>query len=66
MELIAHAIELYRANKPRKFKFVILHLANSGELILKDLLIDQGESIYQPNNLRQSVFGKLLTNFFSQ
>jgi len=48
MELIAHAIELYRANKPRKFKFVILHLANSVELILKDLLIDKGESIYKP------------------
>lgn len=47
MELIAHAIELYRANKPRKFKFVILHLANSVELILKDLLIDKGESIYK-------------------
>ncbi|MBD2231456.1 hypothetical protein [Phormidium tenue] len=48
MELIAHAVELYRANKPRKFKFVILHLANSVELILKDLLIDKGESIYKP------------------
>ena len=48
MELIAHAIELYSANKPRKFKFVILHLANSVELILKDLLIDKGESIYKP------------------
>lgn len=48
MELFAHAVELYRANKPRKFKFVILHLANSVELILKDLLIDKGESIYRP------------------
>lgn len=47
MELIAHAVELYLANKPRKFKFVILHLANSIELILKDLLLDKGESIYK-------------------
>ena len=45
MELL---VELYRANKPRKFKFVVLHLANAIELILKDLLIDKGESIYKP------------------
>jgi uncharacterized protein YutE (UPF0331/DUF86 family) len=50
MELLAHAVELYKANKPRKFKFVILHLANSIELILKDILIDKGKSIYNPNN----------------
>ena len=49
MELIAHSIELYRANNPRKFKFVILHLANSIELILKDMVIDKGESIYKAN-----------------
>ena len=49
LELIAHSVELYRANNPRKFKFVILHLANSVELILKDLVIDKGQSIYVPN-----------------
>lgn len=48
LELIAHSVELYRANNPRKFKFVILHLANSVELILKDLVIDKGQSIYVP------------------
>jgi hypothetical protein len=48
MELVAHAVELYTAGKPRKYKFVILHLANSIELILKDLVIDKGQSIYKP------------------
>jgi hypothetical protein len=48
LELIAHSVELYRANNPRQFKFVILHLANSVELILKDLVIDKGQSIYVP------------------
>jgi hypothetical protein len=48
MELIAHATELYTLDKPRKFKFVILHLANSIELILKDRLVDKGVSIYLP------------------
>jgi uncharacterized protein YutE (UPF0331/DUF86 family) len=48
MELIAHATELYTLEKPRKYKFVILHLANSIELILKDRLVDKGVSIYLP------------------
>lgn len=48
MELIAHATELYSLEKPRKYKFVILHLANSIELILKDRLVDKGVSIYLP------------------
>ena len=39
MELIAHATELYTHEKPRKDKFIILHLANSIELILKDRLV---------------------------
>jgi hypothetical protein len=46
MELFAHATELYTAGKPRKYKFVILHLANAVELILKDRLVDKGISIY--------------------
>ncbi|TYQ31174.1 hypothetical protein PseudUWO310_04645 [Pseudanabaena sp. UWO310] len=46
MELIAHATELYTSAKPRNYKFVILHLANSIELILKDRLVDKGISIY--------------------
>jgi hypothetical protein len=57
MELLVHAIELYRANNQRKFKFIILHLANSIELILKDLLIDKNESIFynQKDNQNKTI-----------
>lgn len=47
LELVAHATELYTKGNPKKYKFVILHLANSIELILKDLLVDKGISIYK-------------------
>ena len=46
-ELLAHAIELYFEGAERKYKFVILHLANAIELILKDRIIDSGSSIYK-------------------
>ncbi len=46
LELIAHATELFAEEDSRKYKFVILHLANAIELILKDCVIDQGTSIY--------------------
>jgi hypothetical protein len=46
-ELLAHAIELYFEGIERKYKFVILHLANAIELILKDRVIDSGASIYK-------------------
>lgn len=48
IELLAHATELYTQGNERKYKFVILHLANAIELILKDRLVDKGESIYVP------------------
>ncbi|GAA0831164.1 hypothetical protein GCM10008915_10720 [Bifidobacterium pullorum subsp. gallinarum] len=47
LELLAHSTELYSSAHKRKYKFVILHLANSIELILKDILIDKGISIYK-------------------
>lgn len=47
LELLAHATELYASGHSKKFKFVILHLANSIELILKDCLVDHGISIYK-------------------
>lgn len=47
VELLAHATELYTSGKQRNYKFVILHLANSIELILKDRLVDKGISIYK-------------------
>lgn len=48
IELLAHATELYMQGNERKYKFVILHLANAIELILKDKLVDKGVSIYIP------------------
>lgn len=48
VELLAHATELYTQGNEQKYKFVILHLANAIELILKDRLIDKGLSIYVP------------------
>jgi hypothetical protein len=47
-ELLAHAVELFRQIDERKYKFIILHLANAVELILQDRLIDAGQSIYEP------------------
>lgn len=47
LELLTHATELYASGHPRKYKFVVLHLANSVELILKDCLIDHGITIYK-------------------
>jgi uncharacterized protein YutE (UPF0331/DUF86 family) len=47
IELLAHAIELY-GDDSRKRKFVVLHLANAIEVLLKDLMVDQGISIYEP------------------
>lgn len=47
MELLGHSISHYNGNKELDRKLVILHLANAIELILKDLLLDLGESIYK-------------------
>jgi uncharacterized protein YutE (UPF0331/DUF86 family) len=46
IELLAHATEIFAQGDVKKNKFVILHLANAVELILKDCVIDQGISIY--------------------
>lgn len=47
MELLGHSISHYNGQKELDRKLVILHLANSIELILKDLVLDAGESIYK-------------------
>ena len=47
LELFAHSIEHFNNGNEKDRKFVILHLANSIELIFKDLLLDLGESIYK-------------------
>jgi len=59
-ELLAHSIELYTQGNERKYKFVILHLANAVELILKDRIIDIGKSIYREKKMIQLEFGRLL------
>ena len=47
LELLAHATELYADENSQKYKFVVLHLANAIELILKDCLLGNGISIYK-------------------
>lgn len=50
IELLAHAIDLYASRDAKKYKFAILHLANAIELILKDRVVDCGQSIYKDNS----------------
>lgn len=47
MELLGHSLSHYNGKKELDRKLVILHLANAIELILKDLVLDSGESIYK-------------------
>ncbi len=44
---MAHAIEHFAQNADRDKKLSVLHLANALELILKDKLLDLGESVYK-------------------
>ncbi len=46
LDLLAHACEHYVSGKERDRRFVILHLANAIELLLKDRLLDLQISIY--------------------
>ncbi|TWG78956.1 hypothetical protein L602_000800000250 [Cupriavidus gilardii J11] len=47
MELFGHAITHFNGTSELDRKLVILHLSNSVELLLKDMLLDSGESIYK-------------------
>lgn len=47
MELLGHSFSHFNSSKELDRKLVILHLANAIELILKDLVLDSGESIYK-------------------
>lgn len=47
MELLGHSLSHYNGKKELDRKLVILHLANAIELILKDLVLDSGRSIYK-------------------
>ncbi len=46
MELLAHSISHFNSGDELDRKLLILHLANSIELLLKDLVLDTGVSIY--------------------
>ncbi|MBS1659495.1 MAG: hypothetical protein JST68_00450 [Bacteroidetes bacterium] len=47
LELLAHSTELFALKDDKKLKFIVLHLANAVELILKDGIVLKGESIYK-------------------
>lgn len=47
MELLGHSISHYNGKNELDRKLLILHLANAVELILKDLVLDAGKSIYK-------------------
>ncbi|GJM36382.1 MAG: hypothetical protein DHS20C18_53830 [Saprospiraceae bacterium] len=61
LDLFAHSIEHFNSGTERDRKFVILHLANSVELIFKDLLLDLGESIYKNPKETISIAGAIST-----
>ena len=58
MELLGHALELMEVNDDKKNKFIVLHLSNAVELLLKDMVIDVGQSIYESNNKNTIVVWK--------
>lgn len=47
MELFGHSFTHFNSNEELDRKLVVLHLANAVELILKDLVLDLGKSIYK-------------------
>ncbi len=59
MELLGHSLTHYNGKNELDRKLVILHLANSVELILKDLVLDSGESIYKSSKETITIHGCL-------
>jgi uncharacterized protein YutE (UPF0331/DUF86 family) len=57
MELLGHSFSHFNASKELDRKLVILHLANAVELILKDLVLDSGESIYKGSKETITIHG---------
>lgn len=55
LDLLAHACEHYVSDSERDRRFVILHLANAVELLLKDRLLDLGISIYENPKQTKSI-----------
>lgn len=58
MELLGHAVELLELNDEKKNKFIVMHLSNAVELLMKDMVIDVGQSIYENNNKNTIVIWK--------
>lgn len=58
MELLGHAVELLELDDEKKNKFIVLHISNAVELLLKDMVIDIGQSIYESNNKNTIVVWK--------
>ncbi len=61
MELLGHSLSHYNGKKELDRKLVILHLANAVELILKDLVLDSGKSIYKNPKETITIHGCLST-----
>lgn len=55
LELFGHAISHFNESKELDRKLVILHLANSIELILKDMVLNCGESIYDKKRKKETI-----------
>jgi len=55
LDLLAHACEHYIGGQERDRRFVILHLANAVELLLKDRLLDLQISIYENPKLTKTI-----------
>ena len=60
VELLIHAMELFRQNDERKYPFIVAHLAESVELLLQDRLTDAGQSIYDGAKSSLLPIGKVL------
>jgi len=61
MELLGHSVTHYNGTEELDRKLLILHLANAVELILKDMLLDIGESIYKNPKETVTITGCLET-----
>lgn len=66
MELMGHAVELLELDDDKKNKFIVMHISNAVELLLKDMVIDIGQSIYESNNKNTIVVWKAFSILESQ
>lgn len=59
IELLAHALLHLKGSQELDRKLAILHLANAVELIVKDILLNKGHSIYKNPKETLSVYGAI-------